>query len=160
MAYDPEYHREWYQKNKERIRQKRLQEREDKAEYFRQYRASHSEENKAYQREYRKAHEVTVLTTLVKGARVWAKKKGVPCTITKADINIPEICPVFGLPMYKGEGRAHDMSPSIDEIVPGLGYVPGNFQIISLKANMMKQNATPEQLRQFAEWVLKEDTNE
>jgi hypothetical protein len=42
---------------------------------------------------------------------------------------------------------------SIDRINPKLGYVEGNIQIISHKANRMKSNASVEELKLFARWV-------
>lgn len=48
----------------------------------------------------------------------------------------------------------HDASPSVDRINPHLGYVPGNVQVISYKANSMKRNCTMEELLMFAETVL------
>ncbi len=70
---------------------------------------------------------------------------------------IPDVCPVLGISLYPGTGRGpgHN-APSLDRIVPALGYVPGNVQVISHLANSMKRDASPEQLRLFAEWVLKE----
>jgi hypothetical protein len=66
----------------------------------------------------------------------------------------PRKCPVFGRVLSAGDGSAHAWSPSVDRIVPSKGYVRGNIQVISYKANTMKQDATPEQLKQFAQWAL------
>lgn len=66
----------------------------------------------------------------------------------------PETCPVFNVPLERGAGKQHKWSPSVDKIVPEMGYVQGNIQIVSQLANAMKQNATHEQLKQFARWVL------
>ena len=61
---------------------------------------------------------------------------------------IPEFCPV--LPWIKiriatGEGKRSD-SPSIDRIDSSKGYEIGNVRIISMRANMLKMNATPEEM--------------
>ena len=66
----------------------------------------------------------------------------------------PDQCPVFKMPFAtRGQGF-NPWSPSIDKRVPALGYVPGNLQVISMLANCMKRDASPEQLRQFATWAL------
>lgn len=60
---------------------------------------------------------------------------------------IPERCPVFDSLLEKG-GKGHGLrdNSSLDKIIPELGYVPGNVQIISGKANKMKANATTEKI--------------
>ncbi len=82
-------------------------------------------------------------------ARVRAKKKGLPCTITAAYIKAitPEICPVLGIPLLrnKATGPRYN-SPSIDRIIPELGYVEGNVIVVSHLANAIRSNATPEQI--------------
>jgi len=65
----------------------------------------------------------------------------------------PKKCPVFGKKLITGEGQSHDWSPSVDKIIPSKGYVRGNIQIISYLANKMKQDASPKQLKQFAQWI-------
>jgi hypothetical protein len=90
---------------------------------------------------------------LLTRARSRAKKQGIPCTITEADIHIPTHCPALGIELKAARGRPEAYSPSLDKIIPALGYVPGNVQVISHLANVMKNNATVDQLRKFAEWV-------
>ncbi|ATW58338.1 putative HNH endonuclease [Pseudomonas phage ventosus] len=92
---------------------------------------------------------------MLKSARHRAAKAGVPFDLTAEDIVIPEHCPVFGVPLETASGAAKQNSPSLDKIIPELGYVKGNVQVISNLANVMKHDATPEQLIMFAEWVLK-----
>lgn len=68
----------------------------------------------------------------------------------------PATCPVFGVPFaVRGAGFSR-WSPSADKIIPALGYVEGNIQVISTLANCMKRDASPEELRRFAQWILKE----
>lgn len=66
----------------------------------------------------------------------------------------PATCPVFGVPFEERGVGFSKWSPSIDKVRPELGYVPGNIQIISMLANCMKRDASPEELRLFALWVL------
>ena len=44
-------------------------------------------------------------------------------------------------------------SPTLDRIVPSLGYVPGNVVVISHKANSIKSNATAAEIRAVADWL-------
>ena len=66
-----------------------------------------------------------------------------------------DICPVFKIKLGWCErnkwGKSH--SPSLDRIDPNKGYIIGNVQWISHKANAMKQNATLAELNQFADWI-------
>ena len=92
---------------------------------------------------------------MFRGAKKRAKASGIPFSLEIEDIVIPETCPVFGFPLVKnlgGKGPS-SLSPSLDRIIPELGYVKGNIQVISYLANKMKSNATQEQLSLFAKWI-------
>lgn len=82
-----------------------------------------------------------------------AKREGTLFNLTHEDIRIPEKCPILDIPLMMGEGKATANSPSLDRIVPDLGYVRGNVQVISLKANNIKSNATPEEIRKVADYM-------
>jgi hypothetical protein len=92
-------------------------------------------------------------------AKARAKKSGVPFDIDIADIAIPERCPILGVPLknYIGSGKQGGRcdSASLDRKVPELGYVRGNVWVVSRLGNLMKQDATPEQLRIFADWITR-----
>ena len=81
-------------------------------------------------------------------------QKGLDFDLTAADINVPLKCPVFGFDLQRNHKVPLFNSPSVDRIDPTKGYTKDNIQIISQLANAMKQNASPEQLLQFAKWVL------
>ena len=83
-------------------------------------------------------------------AKARAKKRGIPFNIELEDIVIPSKCPVFGTEFVKGN---HHLCASIDKIVPELGYVKGNIQIISNRANMLKGDASAEELKKVWEWL-------
>lgn len=99
---------------------------------------------------YAEKYEIFILNR----CRKRAKNKDIECNIELSDIVIPKICLVLGIPLIRGKDKASINSPSVDRIDPNGGYTKGNIQIISNLANMMKNNATPEQLINFAQWVL------
>lgn len=92
--------------------------------------------------------------SLLEAAQNRARTKSLPIDITVEDIFIPGICPVLGIKLVRGKGRFIPSSPSLDRIDPSLGYIRGNVQVISSKANAMKSDASREQLLKFAEWVM------
>jgi len=75
-----------------------------------------------------------------------AKRNGILFDISYNDISIPSLCPLLEIPLMrrKGSGTSHG-SPTLDRIVPHLGYVKGNIRVISAKANLMKNDATLEE---------------
>jgi len=92
-----------------------------------------------------------------------ARKHGIPLGFasvmelaTYVQSIAPASCPVFGVPFADRGTGFNPWSPSIDKIDPTKGYVPGNIQVLSFLANCMKRDATPDQLKQFAHWVLKD----
>ena len=92
------------------------------------------------------------------GARNRAKQKGIPFNITLEDILIPDICPVLGINIAKDNNRLEDNSPSLDRLLPDLGYVKGNVSVISNKANRMKNDATIEEIELLLIWLKGEVT--
>ena len=64
------------------------------------------------------------------------------------------ICPYSGLKMTLKHG--HMNSASLDRIDSTKGYIKGNVQVISMKANTMKSNASIEELVTFAKKMERE----
>jgi hypothetical protein len=95
---------------------------------------------------------------LVLSAKHRAKKFKVPFTITWRDITIPKRCPVLGVLLKRGPGKLCDASPSLDRIIPRLGYIPSNIAVISNKANSIKRNGTSTEIRKVADWVAKHES--
>jgi hypothetical protein len=80
-----------------------------------------------------------------------ARKKGFEHTITYADIMIPDVCPLLGIPLIKSQSTGpNENSPSLDRIDSTKGYTPDNIWVISSKANTIKSNATVAELEQIA----------
>lgn len=91
---------------------------------------------------------------MLSNARARAAKAGVPFDIVRDDIIIPSHCPVLGIELVRRTGRkgGADCSPSLDRIVPTLGYVPGNIVVVSRRANRIKTDATTEELEAVADF--------
>jgi hypothetical protein len=88
---------------------------------------------------------------LINAAKSRAKRKNLPFDIKIEDIVVPDVCPVLGIPLKHGVSRVCDNSPTLDRIIPELGYVIGNIQVISHKANTIKSNATYEEMCRVVE---------
>ena len=99
------------------------------------------------------------------GARLTSKRnnalhKGIPFDLTISDLYpLPEVCPVLGIPLSYGGGHgAADNSMALDRIDPSKGYVKGNVVMVSQRANRIKNDATPAELRKIADFYAKFDT--
>ncbi len=84
------------------------------------------------------------------GAYKRAEKEGLDFNIPKEWVEIPDKCPVLGIPIERGVKRFCNNSPTIDRINPSKGYVLGNVHVISYRANRIKNDATPEELMKVA----------
>lgn len=78
------------------------------------------------------------------GAKKRALKAGVAFNLLPADIVIPAVCPVLGIPLSLKVNRGHhaDDSPSLDRFDPRGGYVKDNVRVISLRANRLKSDGS------------------
>lgn len=85
---------------------------------------------------------------LIKWAKHRAKKKGIPFDLTVDDIEIPSHCPVLSTELVLGTDKPGDASPSLDRIDPKKGYVRGNVQVVSYRANRLKADASLMELLQ------------
>lgn len=90
-------------------------------------------------------------------AKARAKLAQMEFDIAVDDIEIPEECPIMGIPLatFEGSPGGRPNSPSLDRIDSTKGYVKGNIQVISHLSNQMKSSATPKQMLKFADWVYK-----
>lgn len=91
---------------------------------------------------------------LLKGAKKRAARYGLPFDIDVLDIVIPSVCPMLGIPLQRCEKIHGDSSPSLDRIIPALGYVKGNVMVISYRANKAKNNLTGEELLRIGLYLV------
>ena len=74
-------------------------------------------------------------------AKKRSESKGIEFNIELSDIKIPDTCPVFNFKFEISSGKGpSDKSPSLDRIDVSKGYIKGNIQVISFKANRMKSD--------------------
>lgn len=89
--------------------------------------------------------------------RLHARKRGIPFSLKFEELpDPPAVCPVLGIPMGFSDRRNDPSSVSMDRFRPELGYVDGNVQWISYRANTLKNNATVEEIKKLAAWMEKQ----
>lgn len=120
------------------------------------YYYANKEKVKAYWRQYREAGKDwrlrNVEKALLMGARMRARRKGIPFSISVDDIIIPEKCPVLGIKLVSSSGPRSGASPTLDRVDNSLGYVKGNVVVMSWKANRIKSDASIEELQAIVNW--------
>lgn len=103
----------------------------------------------------KKSREKHYESRLYSSAKQRAEKDGIPFNISLEDIVIPEQCVFLKTPLTRTQGKGRVWTnASIDRIDNTKGYIKGNIQIISLKANVMKSLASLEELKQFSKSCL------
>lgn len=119
---------------------------QDAASYKR-WTAANRQHMSAWRRDYNLRNPAR---RMLASARATAKKLGLPFNLTLEDIVIPEHCPALGIVMRTQSGPRHATSPSLDRIIPSLGYTRGNIVVVSWKANRIKCDASIDELRRVA----------
>jgi len=84
-----------------------------------------------------------------------AKKRGSEFALTVADFpNLPTHCPVLGMELdYSGAGGPN--AASFDRSDSAQGYIPSNVVIMSRRANILKNNASIEELERVLDYIRK-----
>jgi hypothetical protein len=99
------------------------------------------------------------VVSAVGSARTRAKYKELEFNLTNDYIYAiaANHCPVLGIELtFGGTQRVSPTSASIDKIDPNKGYVIGNVAVISNKANIIKSNATADEIRKVADWLQRQ----
>lgn len=144
LAKNPNYYKDYYAKNreseefKEKHKQVCLNFRKGNPDYDKEYRAKWAEQNPK--------------RIMLRSAKSRSQRDGINFNLTDADFDIPDTCPVLGIPLFKVGGRT-DNSPSLDRIDNDKGYEKGNVCVISWRANQLKSNGTAEEHRLIAEYM-------
>lgn len=134
-----DYTKKYYIKNREKRLDQGKKWRENNKEY-------HTELNKIWRDE--NPNEVWLIDIKKR-----AKKRGLDFSIDISDLIIPEFCPILGIPIFRTKGKYTPNSPSLDRIDSSKGYLKGNVQVISHKANTIKNDASLCELVIIGEWA-------
>ena len=151
--------------NPECVREHRRRERAERQEEInrrrRELRAASRETARQCDRKY-KATLRGKATGLRSGAHNRAKAGGLPFDLTTEWIEaaletaVSNGCPYLGIPIRLGVQGIHSPnSPSLDRIIPELGYTQDNCIIVSFRANTLKRDATPDELELLARNVAR-----
>lgn len=89
-------------------------------------------------------------------ARSRAIQKELEFNLEVSDIIIPINCPVLGNKLIE---KHFDWSPSIDRIDNSKGYIKGNIEIISNKANRIKSDGTLEEFEKLVIYLKERALN-
>lgn len=64
-------------------------------------------------------------------AKQRAEEGSIPFNLEVKDICIPTHCPILGIKLAHDNKSTRDDSPSLDKVIPSLGYIKGNVAVIS-----------------------------
>jgi hypothetical protein len=146
---------------------KRIKARENPSTSKAWERSGHASEEsyKEYHKKYYEKNRERILTRkkkdkladILRHSKKRAKKIGVDHSIDREYLEsiLTDTCPIFNV-KFISNGNLNDWSMTLDRINPQKGYVKGNVQFLSHKANRMKSNASIEELKTFAEYIQKE----
>ena len=152
-----ESRRKDYQQNKDRYLEYSKQWRENNVAYRRQY----YQEHKEYFKDKRKGKN-NRLNEMLRSAKRRASDNCLPfdLTIEYMETIAMDHCPITGELLdwelqFSEEGKRNPMAPSLDKIIPSLGYTQGNVAIIGHRMNALKSDMTLEELNQLVDYVCR-----
>lgn len=159
MPYvDKEKRQEYINQWRREARRKRGLQKQGRKPYTVEEKVEAKEKRKEWEKNWAKEYyETNTELSLLYASRRRAKDRGLAHTITVEDIIIPSHCPYLGIELQRvnrDKGTCRSAWPTLDRIDNTKGYTKDNIEVISFKANTMKNNATNEELILFAEQVL------
>lgn len=157
---DKEKRQEYINKWKREARRKRGLQKQGRKPYTEEQKIEADKKKKEYQLQWNKDHPWHTKrkeSRLLWAAKKRAKEEDVPFSITIEDIIIPTHCPYLGIELtnHVPRGEKRNNVASLDKIIPSLGYVKGNIEVMSQQANTMKSDASKEELLKFALEIIK-----
>ena len=106
---------------------------------------------------YMREKHVTPFKLKAARARARAKLCGVPCDLDADYLKSiwTGVCPVFGIEIsFSDEAVNTDNAADLDRFVPSKGYVRGNVNYLSRRANLLKNSLSTEELQALLAWMI------
>ena len=133
----------YYERNKEKILKQRKEQynndpefRQKRLEQTKQWRLDHADKMKEHRKKWEHSNPAWIM---YHNAKRRASDLNLPFDITYKDIVIPEVCPILNIQLSNTD---RETTPSLDRIIPSLGYTKNNIQVISMRANRLKNDGT------------------
>lgn len=144
----------YYHRNKERICFEGKQRRKENPDICKAEDKKYRDKNRLNIRKTNSRYKKrTRLLSMFFNAKQRARKRGLPFDIEYEDLVVPEFCPILGIRIEHHDNKLRGNSPSIDRIIPELGYVKGNIRIISHRANGCKSNLSVDILERLLAYI-------
>ena len=84
-----------------------------------------------------------------------AKRRNIEFDLTIIELynlTYPITCPILGIPLKFNRGQIQDDSYTIDRVDSTKGYTIDNIQVISWRANRLKNNASLDELNKISKY--------
>jgi hypothetical protein len=163
---------EWKKQNPQRVKENRQKDYQQNKDRYLEYSKQWHENNANYRREYyqnnkeifkeRRKGKNNRLREMFKAAKYRANNDCLPfdLTIEYMEAIAMDYCPVTGELLdwdleFSEKGKRNPMAPSLDKVIPSLGYTQGNVAIICNQMNTLKSDMTLEQLNQLVNYVCR-----
>lgn len=148
------YHQKYYQENKENWIRDTEEKKHSHRESSKKYANKNRESRSKYEQEYWSSRWEEYMW---KQAKRRSARSGLDFDIDVSDIVIPTHCPYLGIEITKIFGQGVVWSnPSLDRIDNNKGYIKGNVQVLSRRANSVKQDLSLKELQNFCVNVLQQ----
>lgn len=117
------------------------------------HRPPRGDDYRAWKRDYQRINKDK---NLLNQARYRARVSGLAFNITIDDIKIPIYCPYLKTKLEPATGLGPKYnSPTLDRIDNSQGYIKGNIEVISYRANLLKRDLSLAEMRLMGRALLK-----
>jgi len=154
--YKKEYDKEYSSRPEVKERKKEYRSTSEYKKYKKEYDKEYNSrpEVKERKKEYSKEYNSSFVGHLSR-ARARSKIKNIEFNLTieylKSIYPKNNMCPLLNIPLDWQSSHNHPSTPSLDRVDSSKGYIKGNVQWVSWRANVLKNNATPEELLRLAQ---------